>query len=138
MAQKTRTTLNLVSVIRAAIIAGVIASIINVVIFLLAQSQFEDVYAIGRRFDLWMIIGASFGFIIMGSGIMIGLDVFVDNTLSGWRNLSIIALILAIPLPFLFVDFPLPYTFPVLILMQFVAGGIAIYVMTTQVTLDEG
>ena len=140
MAQQTstRTTLNIVSVIRAALIASSIATVINIMIFFIALSQFRGVTAFGQPLNFLSIIGASFGLIIIGCGIMIGLDIFLDNTIKGWRNLSIIALLISVAFPYLFLQNATLGAIIALEAMQLVAGVIGIYMLTTQVTIDRG
>ena len=63
---------------------------------------------------------------------------FIDNTIRGWRNLAIVTLLITIAFPFLLLDNPPMGAIIALEAMQMVAGVIAIYLLTTQVKLDEG
>ncbi len=115
------------------IVAAVAAAVINAIVFLVTQGQFEGAEAMGNPFSIGPVIIVSFVQIVLG-GVLLGiLDRFLDRPITTWRWIAIVVLVLSLAQPFLFLEGETTLTQQIiLVIMHLIAGGIAIYLLTTR------
>ena len=115
------------------VVAAVAAAVINAILFLVTQGQFEGAEAMGMPFSIGPVIGASVIQIILGGILLAVLDRFVDRPITIWKWIAIAVLVLSLAQPFLFLEGETTLTQQIiLVIMHLIAGGITIYLLTTR------
>lgn len=114
-------------------VAAVAAAVINAILFLVTQGQFEGAEAMGMPFTIGPVIGASIVQIILGGVLLAVLARFVDRPITTWRWIAIVFLVLSLAQPFLLLEGETTLTQQIiLVIMHLIAGGITIYLLTTR------
>lgn len=115
-------------------VSAVSAAVINAILFIVLSGQFEGVEAMGEPFSLMPVIFSSIIFIAIG-GIFLGiLARFVSRSITIWRWIAIVYLVLSFAQPFMFLQGDDVTLTPriILVTMHIIAGGITIYLLTTR------
>ena len=115
------------------IVAAVAAAVINAIVFLVTQGQFEGAEAMGNPLGIGNVVVVSLLQIVLG-GVLLGvLDRFLDRPITTWKWIAIVVLVLSLAQPFLFLEGETTLTQQIiLVIMHLIAGGIAIYLLTTR------
>lgn len=123
------------------LLAGVIAAVVNVVLYFLAQAVgfVGDIVpsimdaATAPPFPV-AIVASSIIFIAIGGAVVWVVDRFSETPMTLWRNIAIVALVLSFAQPF----FAFSGNDLILLeVMHVVAGVIAIYMITTMASTTE-
>lgn len=119
------------------VVAAVASAVINAILYIVTEGQFEGALAMGQEFSVVPVIFASVLQIILG-GVLLGiLDRFLDKPITVWMWIAIVVLVLSLAQPFMFLDWAegvepvtaVPY---ILIAMHIIAGAITIFLLSTR------
>lgn len=118
-------------------VAAVAAAVINAILYLVTSGQFEDVGAMGQPFSIGPVIIVSIVGIALGSVLLAILARFTSRPISTWRWIAIVFLIISFAGPFTNLEGSEGVTVTmtpriILISMHIIAGGLAIYLLTTR------
>lgn len=114
-------------------VGAVIAAVVNAILFIVTQAQFEGTLVMGEAFELVPVIIASIVGVVVG-GILLGiLDRFLASPIMTWRWIAIVFLVISFGGPFAMLEGePTMTARIILIVMHIITGGIAIYLLTTR------
>lgn len=134
----TTSKINVQQVALWTLAAGLLAALVNSIIFLIAQSQgiFEGISmptpAGEQAFTLIPVIASSIIQIGVGGVVLLVMARFFKNPLTTWRNVAIVALVLSFGMPLSIPNGTVPFIVT-LELMHVVAGIITIYLLMTRI-----
>ena len=129
MTQATTANMNSTKVMINALIAGVIAAVINAILFLVFSSSFEGVIAtqMGQEFNIIPVIAVSIIGALGGGVALLGLDRFTGNPVRNWGILAIVVLLFFAPQPFFGLSGANTTAILILEIMHIVVAGLAYY-----------
>ncbi len=115
------------------VVAALAAAVINAILFFVTQGQFETAEAMGQPFSVAPVILATVVQIFLGGILLAVLDRFVARPITIWMWIAIVVLVLSLAQPFMFLEGEFTTTTQlILVVMHIIAGGIAIYLLTTR------
>ena len=127
MAEAVKGTANTSKVMVNALIAGVIAAVINAIFYLVVQGSFTDVIAAGQPFSIIPVIVTSLIGALGGGVAYLLIDRFLGNVKRNWTILAIVVLVLFAFNPFVGLTNGNTTAIVVLEIMHLVVAGLTYY-----------
>ena len=115
------------------VVAAVASAVINALLFIVTQSQFEGAMAQGQALSVTHPIGASIAFIVIGGIVLAVMGRFLSNPIAMWRNVAIVVLLLSLLQPVFLLEGEYTITTQLILgVMHIIAGAITIFLLTTR------
>jgi hypothetical protein len=114
------------------VIAAVIVAIVNSIIYLIMDSEFEGVSVGESEFMVGNVIFLSVVLIVLGGVTLWGINRFSDRPITLWRYVAVAVLLISYLAPVLGLDAPSTTPRIILLILHTIAGAVTIYLLSTR------